>query len=178
MSFRSEDGLFLQQPIAQPHPEETVMSETHSAPPVAATVGPDVGNTNAHARRNEITAKVLTILLALFLGPVSGLPKLFRAEAAVESFDKIGWGDWSLYTVGSLELLGAIALLIPILSGVAALAFIGLMIGATVFNLTVLDAPEAVITTVVLTALFAIVARIRHARTTELMRRLRHSGRR
>ncbi|MEU3191657.1 DoxX family protein [Streptomyces sp. NPDC006992] len=143
------------------------MSEVYTA----ATV-PGVGE-GVRSRRSEITAKVLTVLLALFLGAASGLPKLFRAGAAVEAFDRIGWGDWFMYTVGSLEVLGAVALLVPILSGAAALAFIGLMIGATVFNLTVLDAPEAVITTTLLAAVFAYIARSRRAHTAQLLRRLR-----
>lgn len=142
------------------------MSETHSAPPLAAGDG-------APSRRAETTVRILIVLLALFLGAASGLPKLFRAEAAVDGFDKIGWGDWFLYFVGTLEVVGAIALLIPLLSGVAALAFIGLMIGATVFNLTVLDAPEAVFTTVLLALLFACVAWVRRNRTAELAHRLR-----
>ncbi|MFI8851829.1 DoxX family protein [Streptomyces sp. NPDC053499] len=143
------------------------MSETYAAAP-AATV-----SEGARSRRSEITVKVLTVLLALFLGLASGLPKLFRAEAATEAFDKIGWGDWFMYAVGSLEVLGAVALLIPILSGAAALAFIGLMAGATVFNLTVLDAPEAVITTTLLAAVLAYIARSRRAHTAQLLRRLR-----
>ncbi|MFE0873766.1 DoxX family protein [Streptomyces smyrnaeus] len=143
------------------------MTETCAAAPVAAA------GEGARSRRSEIAAKVLTVLLALFLGAASGAPKLFRAEAAVEPFDKIGWGDWFMYTVGSLEVLGAVALLVPILSGAAALAFIGLMIGATVFNLTVLDAPEAVITTALVSALLAYIARSRRAHTAQLLRRLR-----
>ncbi|MDF4253256.1 DoxX family protein [Streptomyces sp. WMMB303] len=145
------------------------MSQTVSAPSAA-------DRQDAAGRREELAAKILTVLLALFLGAASGAPKLFRAEAAVDIFDRIGWGDWFLYTVGALEVLGAVALLIPILSGAAALAFIGLMTGATVFNLTVLDAPEAVITTVVVAALCGFVARARRGATAWLLRRL-HLGR-
>ncbi|MEW2218352.1 DoxX family protein [Streptomyces sp. NPDC006990] len=142
------------------------MSQTVSVPSAA-------DRQDAAGRREELAAKILTVLLALFLGAASGAPKLFRAEAAVDAFDRIGWGDWFLYTVGSLEVLGAVALLIPILSGAAALAFIGLMIGATVFNLTVLDAPEAVITTILLSVVLAYIARSRRAHTAQLLRRLR-----
>ncbi|MBO8192162.1 DoxX family protein [Streptomyces oryzae] len=144
------------------------MSEAHSALSIATA-----GEGAVPGRRHEIAVKVLTVLLALFLGAASGLPKLFRAEAAVEAFDKIGWGDWFMYAVGSLEVLGALALLVPILSGAAALAFIGLMIGATVFNLTVLDAPQAVLTTAILTVVLGYIAWSRRTHTTQLLRRLR-----
>lgn len=44
-----------------------------------------------------------------------------------------------MYLIGALELAGAIALLIPLLSGVAGIAFIGLMIGAFIYEVTVLE---------------------------------------
>ncbi|MFI7242396.1 DoxX family protein [Streptomyces qinglanensis] len=143
------------------------MSQTVSAPS-AATVRQD-----GAGRRGELAAKILTVLLALFFGTASGAPKLFQAQAAVDAFDRIGWGDWFMYTVGALEVLGAAALLVPLLSEAAALAFVGLLAGATVFNLTVLDAPEAVLTTVAVAALCGFVARVRRGATVRLLHRLR-----
>lgn len=72
-----------------------------------------------------------------------------------------------MYAVGALELAGAVALLIPVLSGVAALALIGLMAGAFVTQVTVFDGRYAL--TPVLVALpLAVVARVRGHRNAEL----------
>ncbi|WP_019355746.1 DoxX family protein [Streptomyces sp. AA1529] len=146
------------------------MSQTLSVPSATAD------RQEATGRRAELAAKILVVLLALFFGTASGAPKLFRAQAAVDAFDRIGWGDWFMYTVGSLEVLGAAALLVPLLSEAAALAFIGLLAGAALFNLTVLDAPGAVVTTVATAALCGFVARVRRGATARLLHRLR-SGR-
>ena len=102
----------------------------------------------AHAAPSAIAAadhstrrKVLwgaQILLAAFLLIASGLPKLVGQADAVETFTQIGWGQWFRYLVGALEIAGAIGLLIPKLSGVAALALIGLLLGAAGTNAFVL----------------------------------------
>ena len=53
-------------------------------------------------------------------------------------FATIGVGQWFRYLVGALEIAGAVGVLIPRLSGLAALGFVFLMIGATFTNLFVL----------------------------------------
>jgi putative oxidoreductase len=52
----------------------------------------------------------------------------------------IGVGQWFRYVVGALELAGAVGVLIPRLSGLAALGLVGLMAGATLTNVLVLSA--------------------------------------
>jgi uncharacterized membrane protein len=49
-------------------------------------------------------------------------------------FGQIGAGQWFRYLIGSLELAGAVGLLIPALSGLAALALSALMAGASITN--------------------------------------------
>jgi len=49
-----------------------------------------------------------------------------------------GAGQWLRYLVGSLEVAGAVGLMVPRLSGLAALWVAGLMVGATTSNLFVL----------------------------------------
>ena len=72
---------------------------------------------------------VLQILLALvFLG--AGGAKLVGVEAMVEEFQKIGIGQWFRYVTGVVEVFGAIALLIPRLSGFGAVTLAGTMMGA------------------------------------------------
>jgi uncharacterized membrane protein YphA (DoxX/SURF4 family) len=114
----------------------------------------------------------LQVLLALFFGVASGLPKVFAHPTAVESFERLGWGDAGMYTIGALEVLGGIALLIPVLSSVAATAFIGLMIGASIVTVTALGGENAA-TPLVLILPLAWIAWARRGQTAELVRLVR-----
>ncbi len=78
-------------------------------------------------------AQVVTALAFVFaaLGKFGGDPMI------VETFDKVGFGDWFRYFIGVLEVLGAVALFVPPLVGLAGLAFVGLMVGALVVTIAV-----------------------------------------
>jgi hypothetical protein len=117
--------------------------------------------TMTHARAVTVTLWTAQILLAVFFA-LAALPKLLGDPATVESFRSIGFGQWFRYLTGACELAGAIGLLIPRLSGVAALGLAGVMVGATVTNLFLLPgmAPVAVVT-VILGAVFVLIARAR-----------------
>ncbi|MER5884370.1 DoxX family protein [Streptomyces sp. NPDC001941] len=128
--------------------------------------------TRVPGRRAHRAVWALQILLALFFAVASAGPKLVGHASAAESFDKIGFGDWFMYLTGSLELAGAIALVVPVLSGVSALALIGLMGGALITQLTVFDGENA-LTPVVFAVLLAVVARVRRDRTAQLFALLR-----
>lgn len=80
---------------------------------------------------------VLQILGAAFFFLV-GLSKVTSAPAMVTVFENIGAGQWFRYLVGSLEIAGAIGLLIPVLAGLAGLAFAGLLVGAIITDVFVL----------------------------------------
>src|SRR5258707_15605031 len=71
----------------------------------------------------------------LFVGSLklSGDPQL------VELFDAIGLGQWFRYVTGSVEVLGAVLLLISRLSGLGALLLMGVMVGAVATHLFVVD---------------------------------------
>ncbi|QVQ52732.1 DoxX family protein [Spiractinospora alimapuensis] len=114
---------------------------------------------------------ILQILLAVFFAVASAFPKLTGHESARVTFDAIGYGDWFMYLIGVLELAGAIALVIPILSGVAALALAGLMVGAFIYEVTVIQSGFWY-TPVILFALFVFVAWGRRYKTVLLMRRV------
>ena len=75
-------------------------------------------------------------LAAVFAG--AGLAKLGGEPAMVELFDDIGAGAGLRYLVGLLEVAGAVGLLVPRLTGLAALGLAALMAGATVTNVVVL----------------------------------------
>ncbi|MFF3688589.1 DoxX family protein [Streptomyces sp. NPDC002187] len=137
----------------------TTANTTATASAAATATGP--------GRRTDLAVRALQIVLALFFAVASAAPKLVAHSSATESFDRIGYGDWYMYLVGALELAGAIALVIPVLSGLSALALMGLMVGAFLTQVVVFDGQYAV-TPVVFFVLLAVVARVRRRRTAEL----------
>lgn len=122
--------------------------------------------------RSRIALTGLQIVLALFYAFASALPKLLGIQAAADSFDRIGFGDWFMYFTGTLELLGAVALLIPLLYQVAAVALFGLMIGATITQLTVFNGDNAA-TPILFMVPLALIAWARRDSTPALVARLR-----
>jgi len=107
-------------------------------------------------------------LLAVFFLVAAAGPKLFGEATAVRMFDDIGLGQWFRYFVGSLELVGAICLVIPRLARLAALGLAGVMVGATFTQLVVLDSPLLAITPAVLLVLFGLIAWARRAQIKAL----------
>lgn len=142
------------------------MSVTTAA--TTAHAAAETANGSTLSRRSHLAVRTLQIVLALFMAIPSAAPKLIGHSSAAESFDKIGFGDWFMYLTGGLELAGAIALVIPVLSGLSALAFMGLMIGAFITQVTVFDGQYA-ITPVILFLLFGGIAWVRRDHTAELV---------
>ena len=66
-----------------------------------------------------------------------GFFKLSGDPRMVGLFDAIGLGQWFRYVTGSLEVLGAVLLLVPRLSGLGALLLVGVMLGAVPTHLFV-----------------------------------------
>jgi uncharacterized membrane protein YphA (DoxX/SURF4 family) len=76
-----------------------------------------------------VKTKVLSILLALiFLA--SGLAKLASLEFELVAFERWGYPIWFMYSIGAVEVLGGLGLLIQRLSAAAAAALALMMIGA------------------------------------------------
>jgi uncharacterized membrane protein YphA (DoxX/SURF4 family) len=84
----------------------------------------------------------------------------------VDMFADIGAGQWLRYLVGALEVAGAAGLLVPRLSGLAALGLAGLMVGATITNLFILG--ESPWLPVGLLLVSALIARGRWSKTKAL----------
>lgn len=85
---------------------------------------------------------VLQILAAAaFLG--AGGAKLAGVPQMVEVFQKVGVGQWFRYVTGTLEVLGAIGLLIPRYTFYAAALLATVMVGAIISHLTVLGGSPA-----------------------------------
>ncbi|MFI9817625.1 DoxX family protein [Saccharothrix variisporea] len=68
---------------------------------------------------------------------------LLFGDDFVKKFDEIGFGQWLRYLTGTLEIAGALGLLIPRLCGLAALGLFGVMVGAVTTELFLLDHGDA-----------------------------------
>lgn len=123
-------------------------------------------------RRARIALRGLQILLALFYAIASALPKLIAHPSAAEGFDELGWGGAGTYTIGALELAGAIALLIPVLQSVAAMALSALMVGAFIVTITAFGGENAA-TPLILIVPLALIAWARRSSNADLLRLLR-----
>ena len=73
---------------------------------------------------------------AMFL--FAGASKLGGDAAMVAAFDTIGLGQWFRYLTGAIEVVSAVALLIPSLAAFGALALVPTMIGAVLTHLFIL----------------------------------------
>ncbi|MFC9686292.1 DoxX family protein [Streptomyces sp. NPDC056948] len=150
------------------------MSET-TAPVTAASASAGVvvaESATARGRRARIALRGLQVLLALIYAIPSALPKLIAHPSAAESFEKLGWGSAGMYTIGALELAGAVALLIPVLQSVAAMALSALMVGAFVVQVAVFDGQYAA-TPLILIVPLALIAWARRGHNADLLRLLR-----
>lgn len=104
----------------------------------------------ASSKSRLITLWSFSGLLALaFLA--AGGSKLAGVTYMVDLFNKVGLGQWFRYFTGSLEVVGAIGLLIPRYAFYAAVLLAIVMVGATIAHITVLgSSPIAAIVLLVL----------------------------
>lgn len=98
---------------------------------------------------------------------MAGMPKLSNDPHTLAEFGHLGIGAAGMHTIGILEVAGAIALLIPQLCGVAALAFVALMSGATGLTLAHIGVANAAVPAAFLVAAAA-AAWARRDRTAPL----------
>ncbi|GIF42954.1 DoxX family protein [Actinoplanes xinjiangensis] len=120
-------------------------------------------SSNAVAGRTEIPARgrktnrllwVLQIVVGLdFIA--GGLAKLFGMQRMVDLFDHIGAGDWLRYLVAVVEIVGGIGVLIPALSGLAAIGLATLMVAATYTNVVIIGEGWAPVAWFVLVVIIA-----------------------
>jgi putative oxidoreductase len=73
------------------------------------------------------------VLAAMFL--LAGGSKLAGAAPMVALFDAIGVGQWFRYVTGAIEVVSAIALIVPSLAVFGAVALVATMIGAVATHL-------------------------------------------
>ena len=96
-----------------------------------------------------------------------GFFKLSGDPRMVGLFDAIGVGQWFRYVTGSLEVLGAILLLIPRLSGLGALLLVGVMLGAVATHLFVVGGSP--LGAIILLIVTGVIAWGRRQRTMNLL---------
>jgi uncharacterized membrane protein len=109
--------------------------------------------------RRLVWVPQIALALAIAAG---GALKLAGQPAMVEMFTTIGAGQWFRYAVGTLELAGAVGLLIPRLAALAAAGLTALLAGATVTNVAILDEPPYLPLAYLVVA--AAIARVRRPR--------------
>jgi putative oxidoreductase len=100
-----------------------------------------------------------------------GFLKLSGNPQMVGLFDAIGLGQWFRYVTGSLEVLGAILLLIPRLSGLGALLLVGVMLGAVPTHLFIVGGNP--LPAMILLIVTGVVAWGRRERTMNLLDEIR-----
>jgi putative oxidoreductase len=103
----------------------------------------------------NIVLWTLQVLVALvFVAAGSG--KLLGALDMIALFDAVGAGQWFRYVTGSLEVLGALLLIVPSKTAFGAVLLACVMAGAVIVHLTMLhSAPTAPLALFALTALIA-----------------------
>jgi putative oxidoreductase len=107
-------------------------------------------------------------LAAMFM--FAGGLKLAGAPAMVGLFDAIGIGQWLRYVTGSIEVVSAVALLVPAWAPFGALLLIPTMVGAVVTHLFIVGG-SVVPATVVLIGALAIAWARRDQLASVLLRR-------
>ena len=118
------------------------------------------------------TGKVMNVALwilqiaaaAMFL--MVGYLKLSGSEQMVGLFQTIGIGQWFRYLTGSLEVAGAILLLIPRTSGLGAFLLAGVMAGAVITHLFIVGGSPLM--AIILLVVTTVVAWGRRQRTANL----------
>lgn len=117
----------------------------------------------------NIVLWVVQVLLAAYF-VYSGY--LLFGDNFVKKFDEIGFGQWLRYVTGTLEIAGAIGLLVPRLCGLAAFGLVGVMAGAVTTELFLLANGDAVLPAELL-VVSAVVAWFRRDTVVALVTRLR-----
>jgi hypothetical protein len=91
------------------------------------------GPTTTTARVANVGLWTLQVLLAAVYA-FSAYGKLTADPMQVAGAEASGLGTTGMYIIGALELAGAIAMFVPSLTGLAALGFVALMIGAVIIT--------------------------------------------
>jgi uncharacterized membrane protein YphA (DoxX/SURF4 family) len=100
---------------------------------------------------------VQVALAGMFL--LAGGSKLAGAPPMVAMFDALGVGQWFRYVTGSIEVASAIALLVPALAPLGAVALVATMTGAVATHLFIIGGNPAMPAVLLLGSAFVAWAR-------------------
>ena len=121
---------------------------------------------SVNSNKGRFSERSLQIAAAgMFL--MVGFLKLSGNAQLVGLFEAIGLGQWFRYMTGTLEVAGAILLLIPRTSGLGALMLAGVMAGAVMTHLFVVGGSPLM--AIILLAVTTVVAWGRRQRTKDLL---------
>src|SRR5712664_2016817 len=128
------------------------------------------GRRSASGSTGKIANVVLWVLQIAAAGMflMVGFLKLSGDAQLVGLFEAIGLGQWFRYLTGTLEVAGAILLLIPLTSGLAALMLAGVMVGAVVTHVFIVGGSP--LGAIILLVITGVVAWGRRQRTMNLLR--------
>jgi uncharacterized membrane protein YphA (DoxX/SURF4 family) len=149
------------EPVRDDDKDTTMTQQTTTRPATARPATP-----TARRRVANVALWVLQVLTAAIF-VTAAVAKLSSEPQSVAGFNEMGLGDAGRYVIGGLELAGAVALLIPILSGLAGLAFVALMVGAVILT-AAFDAGMVAVPASVL-VLVTVIAWARRDRTAQLI---------
>ena len=109
------------------------------------------------SRTRSLTRALWVVSVAttgMFL--MAGSSKLAGAPQMVQMFDLIGFGQWFRYLTGAIEVVSAVALLVPPLAISGALALAATMTGAILTHLFIIGgSPAPALTLLVATSFIA-----------------------
>ncbi len=125
-----------------------------------------VGGSSRAANIGLWVLRVLAAAVFVF----TGLQKVTADPQQVAGFEAMGLGIVGMYLIGSLELAGAVALLVPRLAGLAALCLVALMIGAVVATFLTMGLTPLLAIPVVTGVVVAVIAWGHRHSTVELAR--------
>lgn len=105
------------------------------------------------------------LVAALFL--LAGFMKLSGQPMMVEEFGVIGLGQWFRYLTGAVEVIGAIAVLVPAVSALGAALLLCVDIGAFIAQIAVIH--QDWIHTIVIGAVIGFLIYLQRAQITRLI---------
>ena len=126
-----------------------------------------LSSTSITASQTPVIPRGRVALVALWLTQIvlagmfflAGGLKLTGVPMMVALFDAIGVGQWFRYVTGSIEVVSAVALLVPSLAAFGALLLIPTMVGAVVTHLFIVPGSAAPATVLLIGSLAVAWAR-------------------
>ena len=116
---------------------------THTQTRPTYTTGAAPAGSLAASRARTVMLWILTAgAAAMFL--MAGSAKLSGAPMMVQLFDTIGVGQWFRYLTGGIEVIGAVALFVPLVAPYAAAALAATMVGAIVTHVAIVGGSVAI----------------------------------